>query len=158
MRIIPCLILLAVLGVPLDASRSAPASPPPTLAEHHWRACGHYDNRARFRPRGQGDFIVQMAEACARAIADVEAPETTFAARRLAIAYLDRLAAFREQVKAINTTRVYGPDAGPRSLPIGYGARPVTQTGEYLVARSMGVLSALEAWRRDADREVAERR
>jgi hypothetical protein len=65
---------------------------------------------------------------------------------------MERLTGLKATIIDINRDRIYGPDPHRRAQPraglvgrIGRGAL-VSPTGEYLIARHMGVLDALEAW------------
>lgn len=113
-------------------------------------ACNTFVNRARFLPREEPvAFVTLLAEACEGALASLDSREP--AQRDAAARFLTRLSAFRDVVKTMNVERVYGPAAGPASKP---ASRPramgavghVSATGEYLIAREMGVQRALSDW------------
>ncbi len=142
------------------AASAAAASPPlPEITTDHARACRHYVNRAMFKPRGpRSELVVHLAESCVAAIrsldpGDPAGPATAAAA----IAYLDRLVAFKSLIIAINMERIYGANPDPRAMPIrapdlsrvAGAARlggAVSPTGEYLIAREVGLLTAYRAW------------
>lgn len=130
------------------------------LDSAHLAACRHYDNRARFKPRGPGaELVVVLADACRDAFRCLAGPEPR-PMRDLVRArdFLDRLVALKTAMITINMERLYGPDAGPRARPrsampgmMSTLGTPVTATGEYLIARETGVLAAMRAWTATAE-------
>lgn len=128
------------------------------LSEHR-KTCVHYDNRARFKPRiagreGEVEYVVILAESCSLALrlAEGETPEAVRVASRR---YLDRLTELRRLIVDMNVVRAFGEQAGPKAISVagsgaaplqGGGYRPVTATGEYLIARSLGLQSAFRRW------------
>ena len=146
------------LGVPF---RSIPAE----LA----KTCDHYDNRARFKPRGAGASLEAVfADSCNAALRSlvVSLDTNPYEARRAAD-FLDRLHTLRTTIIAMNTERIFGPNPAPRAKPISpatYGvstmvkrSQTVTAAGEYLIAREMGVWAAYRDWARTAQFDVAAR-
>ncbi|QDL90568.1 hypothetical protein FDP22_01470 [Paroceanicella profunda] len=114
--------------------------------------CRHYENRARFRPReGVAELVVILAESCGSALRTLErgpgAGPDAAAARAGARAYLRRLHAFKALITGINTGRFLSSDAGTRAIR---STRPVSATGEYLIARRFGLISAYHEWLRGA--------
>ena len=152
------LLLAALLLVPAQAGvhASSDASKIRDLSPGHHAACRHYVNRATFKSRGAGaELVVVLAESCSAAIESLVSDTPTRPAEAVrARAYLDRLAAFKTMIIAMNIERAYGRDASPRATPSrSPGARggatvgtPVSATGEYLIAREFGLLRALNAW------------
>lgn len=130
------------------------------LDSAHVAACRHYDNRARFKPRGPGaELVAVLADACRDAFRSLAGLEPR-PMRELVRArdFLDRLVAFKTAMIAINMERLYGPDAGPRARPRAAApglasqlGSPVTATGEYLIAREAGVIAAMRAWTATAE-------
>ncbi|MEO1686455.1 MAG: hypothetical protein AAFU61_00970 [Pseudomonadota bacterium] len=146
---------LAIFAALIAPAGPAWAQSPASLTDHA-QTCRHYENRATFKPRGPGAGLeVRAAEQCRAALETLRrggeaSPERAARAR----AYLDRLTRLKRTVIAMNVDRIYGAEAGRRAMPKapaeGRGqaqVRGVTRTGEYLIARDLGVLQALEAWR-----------
>ncbi|MEM6440841.1 MAG: hypothetical protein AAF763_14235 [Pseudomonadota bacterium] len=157
-RVCIVLTVLALAAFPASAGpraeASAHASRPQAAMAEHARTCRHYQNRARFKPRGPGAPLEgRLADNCAAALTILrQGPEVTEARSARARLYMQRLTRLKAAVIDINRDRIYGPDPGRLAQPltgpdrrIGRGAL-VTPTGEYLIARHMGVLDALEAW------------
>ena len=109
-------------------------------------ACDTYDNRARFMRRdGDVAFALLMAEACRGAFASLDSgrPAERDAAARL----LTRISALRDMIVQLTVDKAYG--AGGQPALTARGARPmarVSATGEYLIAREMGVIDAIASW------------
>ena len=127
----------------------------------HAQTCRHFENRARFQPRGpDAPFEVRFADSCRIALGMARlgpsAPEAALAIApevREARRYLERLTGLRLEVAAMNRARLYGENAGRRAQPrlrpqgrIDAGFGGVTRTGEYLIARHLGVMDALQRW------------
>lgn len=155
------------------ARRTGPGAPRPGLdPEGPAQTCKHFENRARFIARAPAaDWIAEAADSCAEALrlldpataqdARSAAAHWTEAAqdasRATAAALLDRLTRLRLTVREMNTARVYGCDPRPRALPVAAagggwkpqpaGGRLVSRSGEYLIARELGTLTALRGWR-----------
>ena len=126
---------------------------PPNADAGIFKTCNHYINRARFKPRNDDPTLeVILADACAQALESIgNAPHATPYEVKRARIFLSRLTTYRETVFAINAARLFGEDAGPTTqLKTPKIARSkigrITPTGEYLIAREMGVLSALDDW------------
>jgi hypothetical protein len=148
--------LAALLLAAALAASGAQAGEPPARGDAfdpdgHAQTCKHFANRARFRARGATSvFVVRAANACAEALA---LPVTDRDAERV----LERLTLLRLTLRAINVARIYGDDPAPDALPAGdvhgmrrrggASSRPVSETGEYLIARELGVQATLDAWR-----------
>ena len=159
--ILLCAALAAIAPATTTSARAASrdADAPAVRADaasmqEHVRTCRHYDGRARFKPRGPGAPLeTRLADQCAAALAILRQGPAVRPARALrARLYLDRLTGLKATIIDINRDRIYGPDPARGARPsagfggsIGRGAQ-VTPTGEYLIARHMGVLDALEAW------------
>lgn len=136
---------------PLRAAEGAPAATAASPLADWRQTCRHYDNRARFLPRGapgspDAPFLARLADACLAALDLAELPagdRPTAQAETL----LTRLTVLRLEVSAINRDRVFGVGRDARRNQAGsWGAMgAVTATGEYLIARRIGVTEALEA-------------
>jgi hypothetical protein len=148
--------LAALLLAPAAAAAAGPAGFDHPLAEHA-QTCRHFENRARFVPRVAGaPFTVRFADSCRAALgmarlgpsapeAALDVPAEVRAARR----YLDRLTTLRLEVARMNRARLYGAGADRLARPRqGAGFRTVTLTGEYLIARRIGAVQALDRWTR----------
>lgn len=152
------LVAAALLLSPALASPRAAPADYRALAHEHFAACHHYANRARFKSRDRNaELVVILADSCTVAIESLTRrldTRPTEAAR--ARAYLDRLVAFKTLIIEMNVTRLYGLDPNPRAQPIQAtgGRKPspvgqqVTPTGEYLIAREMGLLRVWHDWYR----------
>lgn len=127
--------------------------PNPTAGERERikKVCHHYENRARFMPRGADqDFIATLADGCQVALNSLNDRST--GQRRKAISFLMRLTKLRDTVIDMNMTRVFGktytavtriPNArNSRTGEVGH----VTAYGEFLIAHRMGLIDAYNAW------------
>ncbi|WP_118133727.1 hypothetical protein [Oceanicella sp. SM1341] len=147
-------LILTLLLIALCSARPAGAveggfgtGPGPELRA----LCRHYENRARFLPReGEAALVVILAESCAGALRILDRGPLPGpagpAARASSRAYLARLGAFRSLITGINTRRFLSAQTGVRSMR---ASRPVSATGEYLIARRFGLISAYRDWLRD---------
>jgi hypothetical protein len=143
-RMLAAAVLLAALAVqPAAAAGAVPGAPLASVeAAAFPQTCRHYDNRARFLPRGEAaPFLAQFADGCRAALA--QARDDGEAARR-ARDYLRRLTRLRQVVTDLNMRRMYGNASHAGVLT---RSASVSRTGEYLIARLLGVTEALEAWR-----------
>ena len=103
--------------------------------------CAHFDNRVESAPADvDTGLLFALAESCASALGDLGEESGDAAAT-----YLARLAEFKAIVVGMNVRRVFGD--GP--------ATPVSATGEYLIARRMGLLGAYRAYASAADIRLA---
>lgn len=149
--------IAALLTLPmLNSAPAAPLHLDEAIARHKL-TCNHYQNRARFRSReGLVRLDVLLADSCDLALSVLDGRKAAGPDEHANAAdYLNRLSNLRSTVIEINMLRLYGVNAGPRSQPRTVAKRAgaikqVSTTGEYLIARRMGVLQALEKWRRDA--------
>lgn len=115
------------------------------------QTCKHYVNRAKFKPRGPDqDFITTMADACEGAAASLTSP--IFAERDAARHFLAQARSLRDLIIDMNMTRVFGTNY-TKWTRIKYEVgsmqeqvRRVSRTGEYLIAKQIGVIDAYEAW------------
>ncbi|MEM8792079.1 MAG: hypothetical protein AAGE80_10705 [Pseudomonadota bacterium] len=112
--------------------------------------CNHYENRARFLSReGEIAFVTLMAEACAAA--EVSLGSDSASERKTARRFLHRVLELRDTIIDMNMERVYGETDNPFAKPkVAEGDASeftrVTDTGEFLIAHRMGVMSAYQAW------------
>jgi hypothetical protein len=154
-----CRFILSLPLVLLLASGPAPARDEPAVdgatAAHH-AACRHFRNRAMFRTRGdRAPLVVILAEACRAALASLQpASGATDEDRAQAADFLDRLSGFKSLIVRMTVERAFAPgsprlDSAGRIVPLG---RPVTATGEYLIAREFGLLDAYRAFMRSGPR------
>jgi hypothetical protein len=157
------------IAAALAASLAGPASAGPDRASagaantdterfaEHRRTCGHYENRARFKPReGEVEYVVVLAESCDLALALAQGRvDGTDAARIASRRYLQRLTALRRLIVDMNVSRAYGDDApaaatsvaGSGAAPLADGGyRAVSATGEYLIARRLGLQASFRKW------------
>lgn len=112
------------------------------------KTCHYYENRARFRERGAGDFLVFLSNACEVARSAMRAGSEAAPA---AAEFLTRLVAFRETIMAMNRERVFGRTSDPRAKPLQATGEfvpigQVSETGEFLIAHRMGLLRAFDLW------------
>ncbi len=113
-------------------------------------ACNHYENRARFRLRhGDVDFVTTLAESCRSAITAMDGtdPGQRAAAERLlaGIVQLHRIIVSMTVERNLathvaGTDAAFGPSGSLVTLP------RVTDTGEFLIAHRIGVVTALDGW------------
>ncbi len=132
-----------------------------------FKTCHHYENRAKFKPRHAGSALeVFLAEACRDALDSLtKRVDTSPYERKRATIFLAHLTELKSTVLTINRERLFGKNAGPRTqlqtdaripkkyAPIG----PITRTGEYLIAREIGLLAAYDDWADVTDFEIAGR-
>jgi len=148
-----------VLGAVWALGAAAGLTPPATAADDrssYAKACHHYENRARFRVRGTGDFIATLADSCVAARRSLGHGPTEAVA---AVAFLDRVVELFDTVSRMNFERVYGETTNPFAKPLAAHGEfvplgRVTETGEFLIAHRMGLISAYDSWR-DVAGEVA---
>mgnify|MGYP007101561387 CR=1 FL=1 len=145
--------------------------------EAHARTCSHFAARARHKPRtvdAQPDaqpgaqLEVMLADSCERAFSSLyQRVDTTAYEAQHARAYLDKLAAFKATLIAINMDRMFGAEHISRRTEsadeafVGAdfsGIRPISTTGEYLIARQMGIIGAYREWADVAKFTMAEDR
>jgi len=135
----------------------------------HNATCAHYQNRARFSSRNQNASLeVHLADSCARAFRSLYARfDTSPYEQKHALTYLNRLSQFKDEIITINMDRMFGTDRTRRTVIQGQLGdhlgensmkQPVTASGEYLIARSMGVIGAYRAWADVTDFELAQER
>ncbi len=118
------------------------------------QTCIHYDNRARFRDLKSGlAFEAMLADSCKTALDQLVgfSVDSPYKAKR-ARTYLERLTDFRKTISEMNlqvfelsrqTTRTRKSTS---PFETRQGHRMVNRTGEYLIARQMGVLNAYRDW------------
>jgi hypothetical protein len=149
--------------------------------ESHARTCSHFAARARFQPRPVANSAdvqidaqpgaqleVMLADSCERAFSSLyQRVDTAAYEAQHARAYLDKLAAFKATLIAINMDRMFGAEHISRRAKsadeTGVGAetsgiRPISTTGEYLIARQMGIIGAYREWADVAKFTMAEDR
>lgn len=136
-------VLAAGLATDASSGGAGPADGPAA-------ACNHYENRARFRPRhGDRDFVTRLADSCPAALAAANGsdPGQREAAKRLlaGIAELHRIIVAMTVDRSL-AARLPGNDfaSGPGGSLVTLPR--VTETGEFLIAHRIGVVSALDAW------------
>lgn len=138
------LAVAAIVAVVALADPQGRAEAPDEQRAVWAEACQTYESRARFLSH-QADFSlpVLLAEACRGALGSLASdrgPE-----RHAAQRFLLRLTRFRDTIAEMTLRRAYGAGADAQSGAMGRIAT-VSATGEYLIAREMGVLAALDQW------------
>ncbi|PTX54710.1 hypothetical protein C8N43_3530 [Litoreibacter ponti] len=113
------------------------------------KTCAYFENRARHQERSpQQSLEVTLADSCTRALDHIsgnssDAPELAQSARR----YIDRLTALKAVIVSMNTREFLDALArGQTRAAMNIAAVSVTPTGEYLIARQMGVLADHADW------------
>lgn len=152
-------VFLTVLFGPIAAfAGSAPKDAFRVVPQSVLETCWHYENRARFKPRDAfADFDVVLADSCGEALRDVYVRlDTTPYAQKRARHFLTQLGVMKELIITMNMERTFGADYGPRSFPSKHSiegfvahashGRPISKTGEYLIAHRIGVVAAYRAW------------
>lgn len=136
----------AVLALCLALTEPAQAQARTVPSADFNATCHHFENRARFRDRGQdSDLVVWLADSCRSALADLTGEEPAKA--QLGRRYLSRLAEFKSLTLAmmLDMRRAHGGhrigDRSQRIRRIG-----LTPAGEYLIARHMGLILAYDDW------------
>ncbi|MEL7154451.1 MAG: hypothetical protein AAFN51_11805 [Pseudomonadota bacterium] len=115
------------------------------------QTCTHYVNRAKFKHRHPDQaFVVTLADACTAATASLrsENPREVNTATQ----FLIRLRVLRALIIEMNMKRAFG-DRYTAWTRLGHDKRAVTEalprvsgTGEYLIARQLGLLNAYHSW------------
>lgn len=132
----------------------------------HAQTCKHYKNRAFNIPRHiDAPLEVILADSCALAFKSLYARhDTSPYERRHARGYLDRLTLLKDTVITINLDRTFGIDRTRRSkIKVQLGDKvgasstkqPVNKSGEYLIARQLGVIRSYREWADVTDFVVA---
>ncbi|MEL6583917.1 MAG: hypothetical protein AAFQ36_08795 [Pseudomonadota bacterium] len=149
MRILLLISMLVFAPVAASAGPGAPKG---------WsQTCYHYKNRAMFVPRDQLPLapLVIMAESCADAFAKMSGRNTPAEIRSEAIAYLDRLTLLRRTIIEMNVSRIHAVDHKGYGTTVRRSAPSVTVTGEYLIARELGVFHAYDRWTQRGGADIA---
>ncbi len=127
----------ALLAVSTTLAAQA-AEPEERRMQLYTATCAHFHDRlAAVDDRGRLPLLARLSRVCDRALARLERPAPDRAA-----AYLDRLAAYKATLVTMTLDRMFDP-----AVPAG----AVTATGEYLIARRMGVLPPMANWEDDGD-------
>ena len=143
------LLIIAILTVlPMTPAQAGVAVEERALFSS---ACQHYINRARFLDRTDSEpFVATLADACEMAMASLESASDED--HRRSVTFLSRLATLRQTITDMTLARVLG-DGDPASgqPKVAMLARTgslgsVSETGEYLIAYRLGVVSAYYAW------------
>lgn len=146
------LIALVMLGYTTIPGHSGPMTgafrPVP---DQRLATCKHYNNRSKFKERGEeAPLEVIFADSCQDALKDLYVRiDTNPYAYRRAAEYLDQLHALKSLIITINLERTFGVK---RNVPTaaqnirGSRMHTVSPSGEYLIARELGVLNAYRAW------------
>ena len=108
---------------------------------HFDKTCRYFENRTFFgNGSDRSEWLSLLSESCAEALRrlsrDVQ-PDQAAEDR----AYLERLAELRRVVIAMNVARFTEPQ-----IARGRIKRTVTGSGEYLIAKRIGVMHAYHAW------------
>lgn len=143
------LLILAIVAVlPLHPARAGVAVEERALFSS---ACQHYINRARFLDRtGNEPFVATLADACEMAMASLESASDED--HRRSVNFLSRLATLRQTITEMTMSRVFGDDYRatdqPKVAMLAHSGSlgSVSETGEYLIAYRLGVVSAYYAW------------
>ena len=107
--------------------------------------CNHYENRSRFEVRGSGQsFTAVLADTCVAALGAIDRTTPDASAART---YLLRLTELKDtivamQVRAFQASRNVERSSGRYTRII----TSISEIGEYLIAREIGVIDTLEAW------------
>lgn len=111
--------------------------------------CAYFGNRTGGQRQGErADWLALLAQSCSEALRRLGSGSEDAADRD----YLDRLTTLRQVVVGMNVARFTGPGSGGPGLRI---RRSVTDSGEYLIARRIGVMEAFSAWAEIADFRMA---
>jgi hypothetical protein len=133
--------LLALAALTTALTIGLPAQGSETLSprqEQVFRAtCDHYAARRAAPVADPAPLLRRLAASCDRALADLADPATGPEARQSALGYLERLAEFKATVVTITMRRMLRGETRGRN---------VTKTGEYLIARRMGLLDRYADW------------
>jgi hypothetical protein len=138
-------MVTAALGLAVPAGANAG-----TLGEAYEKTCDHYAYRTEHRKESNElDYIADLAASCQIALVQVTTSESpSDRARR----YLERLTLMRQTVTAININRFI--NARQSETPT-VRFRPVSKTGEYLIARRIGAIAAYRNFANSADFQVS---
>ena len=123
----------------------AAAEPSPDDRQIYEKTCRHYQNRTAFEARGgQLSFPAVLADSCRAALEALERAPGDYAEAR---AYLVRLTELKGAVVELQL-RGYRA-ARPTSQRLERYSRSIasiSEAGEYLIARRIGVIEALNDW------------
>ncbi len=122
------------IAPPAGAETPAPGAFPGT--------CRYFDHRATAtgRDSDRAAWLGLLAQSCTAALDRYAAADLGMPADRV---YLERLTTLRRVVIGMNIARFTDVQPGTRTLRI---RRSVSDSGEYLIARHLGVMDALAAW------------
>ncbi len=123
-------------------SAAAPAGAETPAPEAFPGTCRYFDHRAAAtgRDSDRGAWLDLLAQSCTAALDRYAAADSSAPADR---AYLERLSTLRHVVIGMNIARFTDVQPGTRTLRI---RRSVSDSGEYLIARHLGVMDAYAAW------------
>ncbi|MEM6595010.1 MAG: hypothetical protein AAF672_09475 [Pseudomonadota bacterium] len=121
------------------------------------RTCNYFENRAHFLPRGPEQSLEAiLADSCSKALDRFlsHVGTTPYEAKRARL-YLERLTDYKDVIIEMNTSSFIAARSYP---PVQFGGAPravVSSTGEYLIARHIGVMDAMRDWARTARFDLA---
>jgi hypothetical protein len=137
--------LAAALVVP--GGGAAMAAGPGGLSQFD-AICSHFENRARFKPRvAEAEAIVHFAASCRIALDRLAEGDPAQAEAALARRYLDRLAEFQRLTVYMLMQHMWAdPSADTGLAGRAHRQMGLSSTGEYLIARYMGLIGAYDDW------------
>lgn len=128
----------AICATLLSAAAQAGPEPDARRMELFRATCAHYANRRDAAGDSAAELFGRLAQSCERALAVVEAgPAAPTDRTRRALDYLGGLAGLKSTVVTMNMKRLFAPKG---DAPV----RTVSAAGEYLIAREMGILGAMD--------------
>ncbi len=124
------------------------------------KTCAHYSNRARFKPRqADASLDVLLADSCKSALHRLATRPgiSPYESKRARI-YLERLTAYKSLIIIMNTEGFakarQNALRGNRHPLFGRPAPKVSEAGEFLIARQMGLLDVYEDWAKASNFET----
>ncbi len=148
-------VFVAIISFQFVASAHAGTSPWSGLnLERLEKTCSYFDNRAKFKPRGpNADLVVTLADGCSVALDQLTGVTGAdpYAAKRARL-YLEMLASYKEKLVQIRLQDFARARAITKTRKPGFshaaGEIGLSKSGEYLIAKHMGVLRRFNDWQR----------
>lgn len=129
-------IFYLVLGFVLSSSLAMAKSPEDDLTD----TCSYFENRAFGEATSDWNtWLLMLSESCHEALRGAEVPGPD---ANKDLEYLERLSELRTTVIRMNIARFRDRQAQQSQRIL----RTVTPSGEYLIAKQMGVIAAYRSW------------
>ena len=156
-------LLVSLVALALTASAALSNVDPrlPYDRASFGKTCTHYMNRARFKPRqANAPLDVLLADSCMSALNRLATRPgiSPYESKRARI-YLEHLTAYKSLIINMNVAgfaKARQDALHGNKLPVFGRASPrVSEAGEFLIARQMGLLEVYEDWAKASNFETA---